>query len=298
MPLAPKVLDTLLVLIAHRDRVVTKDELLERVWDGTAVEEGGLTRNISVLRKALGEKPDEHTYIVTVPGKGYRFVADVREVQGLLQSGPDEAARRPRSRPGRRARSAPWLLFGGLAALVAGVLAVLPFARRRPSKRGDRRLPRWPYCRWTICRATPAQEYFADGMTEALIGNLARIRALRVVSRTSVMRFKGATRPLSEIAQALNVDAIVEGSVQRTGDRVRISVQLIHAATDTHLWAREYERDLTDILKLQGEVARAQLPKRSRFRSRQKSVPGWHRRARSIRRPTRSTCWASIISGG
>ena len=94
-------------------------------------------------------------------------------------------------------------------------------------------------------------------MTEALIGNLARIRALRVVSRTSVMRFKGGTRSLPEIARALNVDAIVEGSVLRTGDRVRISVQLIHAATDTHLWAREYERDLTDILKLQGEVSRA-----------------------------------------
>ena len=103
----------------------------------------------------------------------------------------------------------------------------------------------------------PAQEYFADGMTEALIGNLARIRALRVVSRTSVMRFKGGTRSLPEIAQALNVDAIVEGSVLRTGDRVRISVQLIHVATDTHLWAREYERDLTDILKLQSEVSRA-----------------------------------------
>jgi TolB-like protein/Tfp pilus assembly protein PilF len=103
----------------------------------------------------------------------------------------------------------------------------------------------------------PAQEYFADGMTEALIGNLARIRALRVVSRTSVMRFKGDRRSLPEIARALNVDAIVEGSVQRTGDRVRVSVQLVHAATDTHLWAREYERDLTDILRLQGEVARA-----------------------------------------
>ena len=80
--LAPKVLDTLLVLIEHRDRVVTKDELLERVWGGTVVEEGGLARNISILRKALGEKPDQHTYIVTVPGKGYRFVADVREAAG------------------------------------------------------------------------------------------------------------------------------------------------------------------------------------------------------------------------
>jgi TolB-like protein/Tfp pilus assembly protein PilF len=103
----------------------------------------------------------------------------------------------------------------------------------------------------------PTQDYFADGMTEALIANLARIRALKVVSRTSVMRFKGARTSLPEIARALNVDAVIEGSVQRTSDRVRISIQLIHAPTDAHLWAREYERELTDVLKLQGEVARA-----------------------------------------
>jgi TolB-like protein len=94
-------------------------------------------------------------------------------------------------------------------------------------------------------------------MTEALIGNLAPISALRVVSRTSVMRFKGTKTSLPEIARELKVDAVIEGSVQRTRDRVRISVQLIHAPSDTHLWAREYERELTDVLKLQGEVARA-----------------------------------------
>ncbi len=103
----------------------------------------------------------------------------------------------------------------------------------------------------------PSQEYFADGMTEAIIGNLAQIRALRVVSRTSVMRFKGSRKPLPEIAQELNVDAVIAGSVQRASGRVKITAQLIHAATDAHLWARDYERDLADILKLQGEVARA-----------------------------------------
>ena len=103
----------------------------------------------------------------------------------------------------------------------------------------------------------PEQEYFADGMTEALITNLAQIRALRVVSRTSAMQFKGVRKPLPEIARALNVDAVVEGSVARSGDRVRIAAQLIEAAGDTHLWARSYERDLRDVLALQGEVARA-----------------------------------------
>ncbi len=101
----------------------------------------------------------------------------------------------------------------------------------------------------------PEQDYFADGMTEALISDLAQIRALRVISRTSVMQYKGARKPLPEIARELNVDAVVEGSVQRAGDRVRITAQLIHAPTDKHLWAQSYERDLRDVLALQGEVA-------------------------------------------
>ena len=103
----------------------------------------------------------------------------------------------------------------------------------------------------------PAQEYFADGMTESVISNLARIRALKVISRTSAMRYKGSQKSLPEIARELNVDAVIEGTVQRSGGRVRVTAQLIHPATDTHLWARDYERDLTDVLKLQSEVARA-----------------------------------------
>jgi serine/threonine protein kinase/tetratricopeptide (TPR) repeat protein len=103
----------------------------------------------------------------------------------------------------------------------------------------------------------PAQEYFADGMTEALISSLAQIGALKVISRTSVMRYKGTTRPLPEIARELHVDAVVEGSVQRAGGRVRITAQLIHGATDRHLWAKAYEGELSDVLRLQSEVARA-----------------------------------------
>ena len=242
--LTPKVLDTLLTLIELRDRVVTKDELLERVWRGTVVEEGGLARNISILRKALGEKPDQHTYIGTVPGKGYRFVADVREAAGAGASA-------------KEARASRWLLLGGLVALAAAVLVVYLLRHPPGAPAAPPAITSLAVLPLANLSGDPAQEYFADGMTEALIGNLARIRALRVVSRTSVMRFKGGTRSLPEIARALSVDAIVEGSVLRTGDRVRISVQLIHVATDAHLWAREYERDLTDILKLQGEVSRA-----------------------------------------
>lgn len=103
----------------------------------------------------------------------------------------------------------------------------------------------------------PEQEYFADGITEELITQLCQVRALKVISRTSVMRYKEAKKPMPEIGRELKVDAVAEGSVQRSGGRVCITAQLIHAATDRHLWTRSYERDLKDVLVLQDEVARA-----------------------------------------
>ena len=256
--LSPKALETLLALVEQRDRVLTKDELLQRIWGDTVVEEGGLTRNISVLRKALGESPDDHRYIVTVPGRGYRFVADAAHVSEVDQD--DLAPPAPAAEPGPAPAAAGWpwrrMVLGAAAALV---VAALVYAMRSPRASATVRPPITALAVLPLNNLSgdPSQEYFADGMTEALIANLAHIRAVRVVSRTSVMRFKGAARSLPEIARALGVDAIVEGSVQRSGARVRINVQLVHAPTDTHLWARQYERELTDVLKLQADVARA-----------------------------------------
>jgi TolB-like protein/DNA-binding winged helix-turn-helix (wHTH) protein/thioredoxin-like negative regulator of GroEL len=261
VPLAPKVLETLLALIESRERVLTKDELLKQVWGDTVVEEGGLTRNVSILRKTLGEKPDDHRYIVTVPARGYRFVADVRERRADEEaSAAGVPAVSPVPDPDPRPRGPVWVWRGlGAAVLAALALAAFAYVRLRapatdPGRPAITSLAVLPL---ENLSGDPSQDYFADGMTEALIANLARIRALRVVSRTSVMRFKGARTSLPDIARALGVDAVIEGSVQRTSDRVRINIQLIHAPTDAHLWAREYERELTDVLKLQGEVARA-----------------------------------------
>ena len=255
VPLAPKVFETLRVLVENRGRVISKDELLDQVWGGTSVEEGGLTRNVSILRKTLGEKPDDHQFIVTVPGRGYQFVAAVNET-AVTEQPPANERSVPVRQNGRagdsHARS--WLALAGLTVLAVGgtIYIVRPVATTaRPAITSLAVLP------LNNLSGDPSQDYFAEGMTEALIGNLAPISALRVVSRTSVMRFKGTRTSLPEIARELKVDAVIEGSVQRTHDRVRISVQLIYAPTDTHLWAREYERELTDVLKLQGEVARA-----------------------------------------
>jgi len=255
VPLAPKVLETLLALVQNRDRVLSKDELLDQVWGGASVEEGGLTRNVSILRKTLGEKPDDHRFIVTVPGRGYRFVADVH-LTSVSDPRSVDVPNSPVVQDGRVSglRRWRWFALAGLAVLALGMTAYM----LRPSATTVRPLiTSLAVLPLNNLSGDPNEDYFADGMTEALIGNLAPISALRVVSRTSVMRFKGTKTSIPEIARELKVDAIIEGSVQRTRDRVRISVQLIHAPSDAHLWAREYERELTDVLKLQGEVARA-----------------------------------------
>jgi hypothetical protein len=133
-------------------------------------------------------------------------------------------------------------------------------------------------------------------MTEALISNLAQIRALKVISRTSVMRYKGSAKSLPEIARELSVDAILEGSVQGAGGRVRVTTQLVHATTDTNLWARNYERALSDVLRLEGEVVR-EVAEEIRSTSPPMNGPGWLRPTASIPKPTKPIFSAGIISG-
>ncbi|HJZ80447.1 MAG TPA: protein kinase [Pyrinomonadaceae bacterium] len=158
---------------------------------------------------------------------------------------------------GRPGNLAAWSALG-LVALVLLVVAGRAYwsSRRTPTTGGRPEIKSLAVLPLENLSGDPAQEYFADGMTESLISSLAQIRALKVISRTSVMRYKGSRQSLPDIARELNVDGIIEGSVQRAGGRVRVTTQLIHAGTDTHLWAREFERDLTDVLRLQGDVAR------------------------------------------
>jgi len=259
--LAPKILETLLVLIENRGRVLTKDELLSQVWGDTIVEEGGLTRNISILRKALGERPDDHQFIVTVPARGYQFVAEVHE---RTDNGRELAVDEPASpvkdfQPKRTLSARHWQVLAGLVALTLGIV-VFVLIQSRPADANRPVIKSIAVLPLQNLSGDPAQEYFADGMTEALITNLAQIRALKVISRTSVMSFKGKQKPLPplpEIARELGVEGVIEGSVQRENGRVKVMIQLIHGRTDRHLWARDYERALTDVLKLQGEMARA-----------------------------------------
>lgn len=234
VPLAPKAADTLLALLAHRGHVIEKGELMKILWPDTFVEEGGLARNISILRKVLGEE-----YIETIPKRGYRFIAPVREPTA-------DAAPAPPRRSKRRLWAA-----GILGAVVALLVVAAWFWTAASASASLAVLP------LKNLSNDPAQDYFSEGMTEALITNLAKIRTLRVIARNSVMRFQGPAVKLADVGRDLGVGAVVEGTVLRSGDRVRITARLVDVKTGRLLWADSYERDLRDVLALQSEVAAA-----------------------------------------
>jgi len=250
LSLSPKTFAVLKALVEHPGEVVTREELRAKLWPAdTFVEfEDSLNHAVNRLRRVLGDSAEDPQFIETLPRFGYRFVA------------PTGGHDTPEEPPAPKRRFLVPLLISGLAllALVAALLAydVGGLRRRlmgRPAEPAIRSLAVLPLSNLT---GDPQQEYFADGMTDALITDLAKIRSLKVISRTSVMQFKDVKKPLPEIASALGVDGILEGSVQRSGGKVRVTAQLIHAKTDTHLWAESYERDTRDVLSLQGEIAR------------------------------------------
>src|SRR5215470_1609989 len=240
--LEPKVMQVLMVLCEHCGQVVSKEQVFHRVWPDTFVSDEVLTRAVSELRKVFEDSPQEPKYIQTIPKGGYRLVATVVREPANRKDWYSERWRM------LTAATAVLLLAAlasfytlnarklGASKVVITSLAVLPLANLS----GD-----------------AGQDYFADGMTDELTTRLSNIGALRVISRTSVMHYKGTQKTIPEIGRELNVDAVLEGSVLRSGDKVRISSQLIQASTDKHLWAESYERDLRDVLALQGEVAGA-----------------------------------------
>ena len=253
--LEPKVFDTLLALVESAGQALTKDELLARVWPDAFVEEGSLTRNISTLRKVLATDGNPQGYIETLSKRGYRFQPVVRAVSANTPDAselpaPLAADEPPAPTPNRR----PWLI--GAAAAMA-LLAVAAAAAGLWWRGTDARAPIASIAVLPLQNLSgdAGQEFFSDGMTEALISKLAQITDVRVTSRTSVMRFKGTSEPVPAIGRQLGVDAVVEGSVQRAGDRVRVNVQLIHAATDGHLWAKEFDGTTADLLDLQRRIA-------------------------------------------
>lgn len=254
IPLAPKAFDTLLLLVENSGHLLKKDELMEQLWPGTFVEEVNLAQNISSLRKALAELGVGEALIETVPKKGYRFVAPVTTVSAATsnQAATPSANARWSSFTPRFWRR---LVLSSVAVTAVGALA-WGIGHRRVGA-GSALLPIRSVAVLPLVNlsADPEQEYFSDGMTDELITDLAKFGKLRVISHTSVERYKQTKLSLPEIARELGVDAVVEGRVMRSGERVRITAQLIDAHSDRHLWAESYEGDLRDVLSLQDEVA-------------------------------------------
>jgi TolB-like protein/DNA-binding winged helix-turn-helix (wHTH) protein/tetratricopeptide (TPR) repeat protein len=250
--LEPKALRLLLYLIENRGRLVRKQELLDTVWGDAAVTESALTRCVGLLRKTLDDDSREPRFIETVPTAGYRFIAHVDTAAAEPASTQPLAppTQGPQSQTSRKSRSRFRVANIVLACFAA--LAIVWLLAVRHDSAPIRSLAVLPL---NNLSGDPSQEYFADGMTDELITELARIPNLRVVSRTSVMATKGSRRPLPDIARQLGVDAIVEGSIVRSGDRIRITAQLIDARNDRHLWAQSFEGPASDVLSLQDSVA-------------------------------------------
>jgi TolB-like protein/DNA-binding winged helix-turn-helix (wHTH) protein/Tfp pilus assembly protein PilF len=263
--LGERPLQILAALLEHPGEVVTREELQQKLWPADTFVDFEHSINTAVLRlrEALRDNAENPHYIETLPRHGYRFICPVDPGAGGAQTvtGATHGVAHRKAAP--RLYKA-LVLAAGVLVFIAAVLVVFNVAGLRDRVlRAKGAFGESPLLIRSIAvlplenlSHDPEQEYFADGMTEELITNLGKISALRVISRTSVMQFKGTKKSLPEITRELNVDALVEGTVMRSGDRVRITANLLHASTDRHVWAESYERALGDVLALQSDVAR------------------------------------------
>ncbi|MGA2901903.1 MAG: winged helix-turn-helix domain-containing protein [Candidatus Acidiferrales bacterium] len=261
-------LELLLLLAEKQGAVVTRQEIIDRLWgkDVFVDTEHGINTAIRKIRQALRDDPDDPRFVQTVTGKGYRFVAEKTDVSSLAAPTPAESApaatapippAEPVATPPAVPLAAPKHRFQSAAALllilVAGTLVAVNAAGLRdrlfPATRA-RQIHSIAVIPLTNLSGDPSQDYFADGMTDEVITMLAKNTSLRVVSRTSAMQYKGVKRPLPDIARELGVDGILEGSIERSAKRVHMTVQLIYAPTDAHVWAESYDRDLDQAFSL------------------------------------------------
>jgi TolB-like protein/DNA-binding winged helix-turn-helix (wHTH) protein len=264
VPLTRKAFDVLLLLIQNAGRIVTKDELMGAVWPDSFVEESNLTQTIFMVRKALDETADRR-YILTVQGQGYRFLVPVTEGD---RTGPEigapavvpDAISVPEAQlisHGRRHWRATVLASAALALVLILAYAIWPWRLRRGAveQPGKTMLAVLPFENFT---GDAGQEYFSDGLTEEMISQLGNLdpSKLGVIARTSVMHYKNSWESIPQVGKDLGVQYVIEGSVRRDSERVRITVQLIQVKDQSHLWAREYDRDLGHLLELQQEIAR------------------------------------------
>ncbi len=256
VPLQAKAFDTLLVLIENRDRVVGKDELMKKVWPDTFVEEINLTVNISALRKALGESPNEHRYIVTVPRRGYRFVAEVRELKNgaaaEVEAAPNGQPAAPEPEQPQAARFFKARYVAPAIALVALALAgLMLFTRQAKHEARIETIAVLPFREL----GAGAEDHLGSGMADALVTRLSQIKQLIIRPTSAVLKYRDAqTDPLAA-GRELGADALLDGKIQRTGARIRVTVQLLKVKDGRPLWADTFDEDFTNILSVQDVIA-------------------------------------------
>ena len=267
----PQVFDLLVYLVQNCDRVVSKDDLIASVWGGRIVSDSTLTSRINAARKAVGDSGEAQALIRTSPRKGIRFVGAVRgqpdRAEPALAAAPDESQRPALPLPDRPA------------------IAVLPFSNMS----GD-----------------PEQEYFSDGISEDIITALSKLRWFFVIARNSSFIYKGKAVHLKQVAAELGVGYVVEGSVRKNGDRVRITAQLNDVATGSHIWAEHYDRDLADVFAVQDEITEAivaaiepQLYAAENFRAQRKppnSLDAWDLVMRALSHYWRVTRQDNVVA--
>jgi TolB-like protein len=273
----PQVFDLLVYLVKNRDRVVSKDDLLSSIWGGRIVSDSTLTSRINAARKAVGDSGEEQKLIRTIARKGFRFVGDVHgPIHGPIRDAPAHAEPadevHPSSRPALPLPDRP-------------AIAVLPF---------------------TNMSDDPAQDYFSDGISEDIITALSKLRWFFVIARNSSFVYKDKVIHLKQIADELGVAYVVEGSVRKVGERVRITAQLNDVATGSHIWAERYDRDLADVFAVQDEITEAivaaiepQLYAAENFRGRRKlpdSMDAWDLVMRALSHYWRVTRQDNVVA--
>jgi len=296
VPLTSKVFDTLLMLVEHSGQIVQKDEMMTALWPDTIVEENNLTQHISMLRKALGERANEHRYVVTVPGRGYSFVANVKEVREAgsdivlqqhtrssitidVEEEQDEVSEPPTTEGRKHLASAvasagdrrrrvfsAVLTLSVLLAVLIAVSAYKWFVHKSEQRGGStaaaKSIAVLPF---KDLNAASEGDYLGSGMTDTLIAKLSNVRQIAVRPTSAVMKYAGASPDTVAAGRELGVDSVLEGTVQRSGDRVRVTVQLLSVGDGKPLWAQSFDERLTDIFAVQDsiseQVTRAMLVK-------------------------------------
>jgi DNA-binding winged helix-turn-helix (wHTH) protein/TolB-like protein len=273
VPLEPKVFDTLVLLVRNGGRLLGKEELIDNVWPDAVVEEGSLTRNISALRRALGEGEDGLRYIETVPRRGYRFVAGVRvlrdespdplkeervRAQGVGGEKTGVSVTRLPSRAGCRVGSGVRCVSG--AAVVVALVLVIAAATvgyAYLARGGKTAIDSVAVLPFADAGDDPNIEYVSNGVTEYLINDLSQLPRLKVIARSAAFTYKGKEVDPQEVAQSLGVGAIVTGRIVRRGDDLEISVELMDTRDKTRIWGGQYHRRASDFEAARAEVSRA-----------------------------------------